>query len=157
VEKNINIERLAKQYRVVLYPIEDLDGEKIEWGAEVPELPGCVGGGETEEEALAMVRDAIKAWLEVAIERGKKIPAPKEFGETEFSGKFTLRLPKSLHKILSFRAEEEGLSLNQYLLFLLTKNHYLEGKFPKKYTDNHNSDKISPQDKVNKGKTFLKS
>jgi len=128
VEKDINVEKLANQYRIVLYPIKGLEGEKEEWGAEVPELPGCVGGGETEEEALAMVRDAIKAWLEIAVERGKKIPAPKDYEKTEFSGKFTLRLPKSLHKILTFRAEEEGLSLNQYLLFLLTKNHYLKGK-----------------------------
>ncbi len=128
MKKEINVEKLANQYRVILYPIKGLEGEKVEWGAEVPELPGCVGGGETEEEALAMVRDAIKAWIELAIEREKKIPAPKEYEKTDFSGKFTLRLPKSLHKILSFRAEEEGLSLNQYLLFLLTKNHYLEEK-----------------------------
>lgn len=126
--KDINVEKLVNQYRVVLYPIKGLEGEKEEWGAEVPELPGCVGGGETEEEALAMVRDAIKPWIEVAVERGKKISAPKEYEKTEFSGKFTLRLPKGLHKVLSFRAEDEGLSLNQYLLFLLTKNHYLEEK-----------------------------
>ncbi len=51
---------------IIIYPIEN------EWGAEIPELPGCVGGGDTPEEALHMVLDAKIAWL--AANEGKKLP-----------------------------------------------------------------------------------
>ncbi len=40
----------------------------------VPELPGCVTQGETLEEALAMVQDAIASLLTVAEEYGDPIP-----------------------------------------------------------------------------------
>lgn len=38
----------------------------------------------------------------------------------DFSGEFKLRIPKSLHKQLSIEAELEGISLNQYLVYLLS-------------------------------------
>ncbi|MCL6613045.1 MAG: toxin-antitoxin system HicB family antitoxin [Firmicutes bacterium] len=112
-----------KPYRIRIYPV-DLDTDEIEWVAEIPDLPGCVGAGDTPEEALAMVKDAQKAWLDAAVESGKTIPTPSSIYDTEYSGKFTLRLPKTLHKELAIRAEEEGVSLNQYILYLITKNLY---------------------------------
>lgn len=50
----------------IIYPIEG------EWTAEIPELPGCVGAGDTPQEALEMVLDAKKAWL--AAYGDKKLP-----------------------------------------------------------------------------------
>ena len=44
--------------------------------ATVPDLPGCMSDGETPEEALANVQDAIAAWLEAAKDLGHKIPKP---------------------------------------------------------------------------------
>ena len=41
----------------------------------VPELPGCVTEGDTFEEALAMIKDAMQGWLEVAFEHGDPVPA----------------------------------------------------------------------------------
>ncbi|PKM44950.1 MAG: toxin-antitoxin system HicB family antitoxin, partial [Firmicutes bacterium HGW-Firmicutes-8] len=41
----------------------------------------------------------------------------------EYSGKFTLRLPKSLHKELSIAAQRDDISLNQYILALLSLNY----------------------------------
>ena len=61
------------------------------------------------EEALEMLEDAKKAWLEVALKRKITIPEPVS---DEFSGKLNLRLPKFLHRKLSYRAKEEGVSLN---------------------------------------------
>jgi predicted RNase H-like HicB family nuclease len=55
--------------QVILY--QDENGV---WIAEVPSLPGCGSDGETREEALHNVKEAIDLWIEVAIERGKEIP-----------------------------------------------------------------------------------
>ncbi len=46
------------------------------FAALVPDLPGCMSDGETPEEAIANVRDAIRAWIETAHETGRTIPAP---------------------------------------------------------------------------------
>jgi len=48
--------------------------------AEVPELPGCMAHGDTQEAALANVRDAVDLWIETAREFGDPIPSPKEDG-----------------------------------------------------------------------------
>lgn len=77
--------------------------------AEIEELPGCITEGDTKEEALKMIEDAKIGWLEVAIERNLAIPEPSL---DEFSGKFNVRLPKSLHRKLAYRAKEEDVSLN---------------------------------------------
>ncbi|MGQ9779184.1 MAG: type II toxin-antitoxin system HicB family antitoxin [Bacillota bacterium] len=108
------------KYRIRLYPI-DAETDEIEWIAEIPELPGCIGAGDTPEEALAMLKDAYQAWIAVAAEDNRPIPGPTKLYNTEYSGKFTLRLPKSLHRELAIQAEEEGVSLNQYILYLIGK------------------------------------
>lgn len=107
-------------YRMRVYPI-DADTDEMEWVAEFPDLPGCVGAGKTPEEAVAMAIDAKKAWIEVAQEDGMEIPEPTNPYDSDYSGKFTLRLPKTLHKELVLRAEDEGVSLNQYILYLISK------------------------------------
>ena len=45
--------------------------------AEVPELPGCMAHGSTQDEALANIREAMDLWIETAKEFGDPIPAPK--------------------------------------------------------------------------------
>lgn len=40
----------------------------------VPDLPGCISEGETENEALAMIRDAMTGYLDVRQERGWPLP-----------------------------------------------------------------------------------
>jgi antitoxin HicB len=117
-------------YRIRVYPIKT-DADTTEWAAEFPDLPGCVGAGDTAEEAVTMAMDAKKAWIETAMGEGREIPKPKNINEDDFSGKFTLRLPKTLHKELTLQAEEEGVSLNQYLLYLITKGLNKEDKIVK--------------------------
>lgn len=77
--------------------------------AEIEELPGCMTEGDTEEEALKMVEDAKKAWIETALDRAIKIPEPLR---DDFSGKFNVRVPKYLHRKLAYKAREENVSLN---------------------------------------------
>ena len=45
--------------------------------AEVPELPGCMAHGDSQEEALRHVNDAMQLWIDTAREFGDPIPEPK--------------------------------------------------------------------------------
>jgi predicted HicB family RNase H-like nuclease len=58
-------------------------------------------------------------WAETALEMGKEGPAP--FAEERYSGKFVVRLPRSLHRRLAERAREEGISLNYLVATLLSE------------------------------------
>jgi predicted RNase H-like HicB family nuclease len=46
--------------------------------ATAPDLPGCASDGETPEEALANVQDAISAWIEEARALGRQVPKPSQ-------------------------------------------------------------------------------
>jgi antitoxin HicB len=118
--KNRKISNEKKAYRINVYPV-DIETDEMEWVAEIPDLPGCIGCGNTVEEAIKMVKEAKGAWLEIALQEERKIPEPTNPYDNEYSGKFTLRIPKGLHKELSIKAQEEGVSLNQYLLYILSK------------------------------------
>lgn len=48
------------------------------WTAYVEEWPGCVTQGDTPAEAYHMLRDAMRAWAEVALEHGDEVPPPGE-------------------------------------------------------------------------------
>jgi len=61
-------------YPVVISPLSDGDGGGFV--ATVPDLPGCMSDGETPEEAIANVRDAIQMWIEAARDTGRDIPPP---------------------------------------------------------------------------------
>jgi predicted RNase H-like HicB family nuclease len=52
--------------------------EKVEknYGAYVPDLPGCVAVGETKEEALQLIKEAIELHLESMREEDVSIPEP---------------------------------------------------------------------------------
>lgn len=107
--------RLLKQpYRRELVP-----DESGGFAASIPELPGCVSCGEDEVEALKNLEDAALSWLEVALEDGIEIPSPR--GEIQFSGRFALRMAKSLHEKISGLAEEDGVSLNQFICNVLAE------------------------------------
>jgi predicted RNase H-like HicB family nuclease len=45
--------------------------------AEVPELPGCMAHGETQEPALQNVKEAMQLWIDMALEFGDPVPEPK--------------------------------------------------------------------------------
>ncbi len=87
------------------------------WVVWVDELPGCVSQGSTPSDALEMIDDAMRTWLEVALGHGDTIPEPR--GDASHSGKLMVRLPSSLHAALTTGARREGVSLNQYIATLL--------------------------------------
>ncbi len=112
----------ALPYRLELIPDPDEGG----YIASYPELPGCLTCGETIESAVSNAEDAKKAWLEAAIESGIEIAEP--FALDEYSGQFKLRIPKSLHKRLAEESKREGVSMNQYCVYLLSRNDALAVK-----------------------------
>ncbi|HEX8853028.1 MAG TPA: type II toxin-antitoxin system HicB family antitoxin [Pyrinomonadaceae bacterium] len=59
------------KYRVLIE--QDEDGVYV---AEVPSLPGCVSQGETREQALENIREAIAGYLESLEAHGEPIPSP---------------------------------------------------------------------------------
>ena len=106
------MERDLAYYLNLPYTIELIpDLEEGGWVAQVKELPGCISAGETPNEAVEMIRSAMESWLVVAIEDGLQIPEPRS--EESYSGRFVVRLPKSLHRHLVERANQESVSLNQ--------------------------------------------
>jgi antitoxin HicB len=61
-------------YAVMIEPLAAEDGGGFV--ATVPDLPGCMSDGETPEEALSNMRDAIGAWIEEARALGRPVPTP---------------------------------------------------------------------------------
>ena len=62
------------EYPVIISPLSVEDGGGF--AATVPDLPGCMSDGETPEEAVTNVRDAIAEWLDTARSLGRTIPSP---------------------------------------------------------------------------------
>jgi antitoxin HicB len=103
---------LSLNYKIELYPDDSA------FVAEIPDLPGCITQGETMEEAISFINEAKHLWLETAIFRGIPIQEPKQLDN--YSGKFLIRMPKSLHARLVSQATDECVSLNQYIVSLLS-------------------------------------
>ncbi len=110
---------LRLPYTIEFRQEEAEEGEAPVWFARVVELPGCMTEGDSLEEAARMIQDAMAAWIEVALERGLPIPEPRS--TEDYSGRFVVRLPKSLHRELVAAARREGVSLNQWVNYLLSR------------------------------------
>ena len=112
---NLLNEYMKKKYRFEL--IEDTD--EGGYGISYPDLPGCISFGATIEEAVANGEDARKEYIYSLLEDNQRIPEP--FNAEAYSGQFRLRMPKSLHKHLAERSKEEGISMNQYCVYILSQ------------------------------------
>jgi len=99
-------------YMGLNYKIEIVK-DKTEGGyvLSIPELKGCLTCADNLEKGMEMLEDAKKQWLIAALESGYKIPEPNAL--ENYSGQFKLRLPKSLHKELTEKAKQEGISILQ--------------------------------------------
>lgn len=121
VEKTL-IDYYSVDYPALVRKIPEAEGGG--WIAEIIELPGCMADGETPDEAMLNLNEAKKCWIDVALKRGQDIPVPSPsfMDEEVYSGKFTLRIPKFLHRQLAQTAKNEGVSLNQYIQTLIAFN-----------------------------------
>ena len=107
---------LKLPYHIVIQYITDESGSY--YFATVRELDGCMSHGDTYAEAFENIQEAMEGWVETKLENGFQVPLPVD--ESQYSGKFVLRIPKTLHARLAMEAEKEGVSLNQYALYRLS-------------------------------------
>ena len=113
--------KTLEEYMKLPYKLEIVpDTEESGFVASYPELPGCITCGDTIEAVAINAEDAKKEWLKSAITQKLQINEPESF--EFYSGQFKLRLPKSLHKTLAEDSKKEGISMNQYCVYLLSKN-----------------------------------
>jgi len=112
--------KTVQDYLDLKYPVElipDEDG----FVALMPDLPGCMSSGTTAAEALEGLQEAKELWIEAMVSSRQPIPEPTDI--SEYSGKFVLRIPKSLHRKLDLAAKKEAVSLNQYVMHILSERY----------------------------------
>jgi antitoxin HicB len=110
-----DIEKELEHYAKLPYAIiveQWDDGEGPYWVARIAELPHCLIHADTPEEAIKEIQEVKMDWIRSNLARGLRIPEPRP---RKYSGQIRLRISPSLHKLLSYRAETEGMSLNQYM------------------------------------------
>lgn len=108
-------ELLKKPYTRILIP----DEETGTFTARIAEFPGCFAQGNTPAEAYELLEAAAESWIEAALEMRQAIPPPAL--DAECSGRFALRLPRSLHRQAAALADLDGTSLNQFIVSTLAE------------------------------------
>ena len=106
-------------YRIEIIP----DTEEGGYAARYPELPGCITCAQSIDELMINAVDAKRTWLMAAFEDEIYIPEPISNSDIEdVPTQYKLRIPRSLYSSLREHAQKEGISMNQYCVYLLTKN-----------------------------------
>jgi len=95
-------------YKMNIYPVTYKDGD-IEWCVEFPAVKGCIGVGDTAEEAVRVAFENLEIHLKALKHAGLPIPTDDT---ASYSGKFALRMSRTLHQQAIQAAEKEGVSLN---------------------------------------------
>ncbi len=119
--------KTLNDYMVLSYRMEIVE-DKDEGGFVIsyPDFPGCIICGETVEHAVANAIDAKRALIEAALEDGVEINEPDSL--EDYSGQFKLRIPRSLHRMLAEHSKREGISMDQYCVYLLSRNDAVYSK-----------------------------
>ena len=119
-----------------------LDADGHRWTAQVDELPGCEGQGDSPEEAVRSIRGAMEAWIADALAKGRAIPEPRS--DPGHSGRLLLRMPQSLHRELARAAETQQTSLNQFIASSLARAVGLpSGEEPQQTSRRHPGEEAS--------------
>jgi antitoxin HicB len=104
-------------YTIIVEPWDDGDG--IYWVAKIAELPHCLIHADTPEEAIKEIEEVKRDWIKSNLARGLAIPEPIQH---KYSGQIRLRMPPSLHRLVSDRAKIEQVSVNQYMNMVLAES-----------------------------------
>jgi antitoxin HicB len=116
---------MSLPYRIEIQPISQDKGGGYD--ASIPRLGkrSVCGYGETIEEALDDLLEVKRERLTSYLEEGLIIPEPDK-DEDNYSGKFLIRIPKSLHRELAERAKQNEVSLNQFITSILSRGLFLD-------------------------------
>ena len=121
--------KTVEEYLKLPYTIETKKDSDGTFFIKVKELKGCMSVGESIQEAYEMIEDAMRSWIESMLEDGLSIPEPEIDEEKSYSGKFSVRVPKWLHKKVALQAQENDVSMNLYVADLLaSKTAIIEEK-----------------------------
>lgn len=123
MKKEKNKDSRLEEYLRLPYTIKIIPEKAGGFFAKVEELPGCITQGEDITEVWENIQDAMFLWLETAIDEKTQIPEPDSL--KKHSGKFLVRLPTYIHKRLVNDARSQGISLNQYVVVLLSDRSLL--------------------------------
>lgn len=96
----------------------DFDGEVL-FEAKIKELPDVAEYADSYEEAYSLAIDTLEITAEAFLEQGHLMPLPM-IDEADYSGRVTLRMPKSLHAAYASWSESEEISLNQLVVNCLS-------------------------------------
>jgi len=113
------LKKTIEHYLKLEYPISVrplIDDEGSGWVAEFNDLDGCIGTGATAEEAIKDALEAKEALIEALFSDNEEVPEPY----SSYSGKFPLRMPKSIHRWVDISAKKEGVSANHYINYILS-------------------------------------
>lgn len=78
------------------------------------EMPSILAHAETPEDAIKEVKIPLEMALESMLENGESLPEP--IALLKFKGKFLVRTTPEMHKEITIRAAESGVSVNHYVL-----------------------------------------
>lgn len=107
-------ELIKEPYSRVLIPEEEGG-----YSAFVLEFPGCISAGDTPDEAMENLTEAMELWLGAVLEEGQSVPTPAE--ATDYSGRTNLRMPETVHRDAAVRAQIDGVSLNQWIVSAISR------------------------------------
>ena len=128
------------------YPIAiELGDEHHAYGVVVPDLPGCFSAGDTLDEAMSNIEEAIAGWIDSMLDAGQAIPTPSSLdafrNESEWAGwtlsivsidptllddtaeRLNISLPRRVVRRLDALAEAAGESRSGYIAAMTLKNH----------------------------------
>lgn len=136
--------RSLDEYLALEYPFNVIAGPDGGYVIVYSDLPGCLSVADSMDEVGPMAEDARRGWLTVAYEHNMDIPLP--LYPEEYSGKFNVRLPRSLHRRLAEAAERDGVSLNPYVIGLLERGSTQDDLLARLeiLLEAHRSDALSP-------------
>ena len=105
---------MNRNYAIVVYPFNTDKG--VQWCAEFPDVKGCVGGGNTAEEAVREAYENLDFYLDSLAELGLPVPPANYKANEDYSGKYVVRMSKSLHRDVALMSEAEGISMNSFIV-----------------------------------------
>ncbi|MBR0091319.1 MAG: type II toxin-antitoxin system HicB family antitoxin [Lachnospiraceae bacterium] len=108
---------LRMPYTRLIREINDESGHY--YFGRVLELDGCQSSADSIEELNRNLSEVMKTHIGILIKNNLPVPLPEN--ADDYSGRFVLRLPKTLHQRLSIEARREGVSLNQWAVYKLAR------------------------------------